>query len=57
LSIAGTVAITSRDSDVTIGVIMKARMMPVVKNEAPLVGGPNRAPSTGTPWTAEPIEL
>src|ERR1017187_3773417 len=37
----GTVAMTSRDSEVTIGVIMKARMMPAVKNDAPLVGGPN----------------
>ena len=57
LSIGGTVAITSRDSEVTIGVIMKARMMPAVKNEAPLVGGPNRAPSTGMPLTAEAIEV
>ena len=56
LSMAGTVAMTSRDSEVTIGVIMKARMMPQVKNEAPLVGGPNREPSTGTPLTPEPIE-
>ena len=46
---------TSRDSEVTIGVIMKARMMPAVKNEAPLVGGPNSEPSTGMPSTAEPI--
>ncbi len=45
---AGTVAMTSRDSEVTIGVIMKARMRPAVKNEAPLTGGPNRGPSTGT---------
>src|SRR5262249_60621813 len=57
LSIAGTVAITSRDSEVTIGVIMKARMTPAVKNDAPLVGGPNRFSSTGMPVTAEPIDL
>ena len=57
LSMAGTVAMTSRDSEVTIGVIMKARMMPAVKNEAPLVGGPNREPSTGMPLTPEPIEV
>ena len=55
-SIAGTVAMTSRDSEVTIGVIMKARMMPQVKNEAPLVGGPNRVPSTGMPFTPEPTD-
>src|SRR6185437_3093971 len=47
---AGTVAKTSRDSEVTIGVIMKARMMPQVKNEAPLTGWPNRASSTGIPY-------
>jgi len=51
LSIAGTVAMTSRDSEVTIGVIMKARMMPAVKNDAPLVGVPKKKPSTGTPVT------
>src|SRR4029077_7038741 len=54
---AGTVAITSRDSEVTIGVIMKARMRPAVKNEAPLAGGPNRLPSTGTPFTPAAIEV
>ena len=54
---AGTVAMTSRDSEVTMGVIMKARMSPAVKNEAPLTGGPNRAPSTGIPFTAEAIEV
>ncbi len=32
-------------------------MMPAVKNEAPLVGGPNSEPSTGMPVTPEPIEL
>ena len=53
---AGTVAMTSRDSEVTIGVIMKARMMPAVKNEAPLVGAPNRESSTGMPVTPEAIE-
>ena len=56
LSICGTVAMTSRDSEVTIGVIMKARMIPAVKNEAPLVGGPNRVPSTGMPLTPDAIE-
>ena len=56
-SICGTVAMTSRDSEVTIGVIMKARMMPAVKNEAPLVGAPNRLSSTGMPLTPEAIEV
>src|SRR5215813_12495482 len=61
LSICGTVAMTSRDSEVTIGVIMKARMIPQVKNDAPLVGAPlvgapNRASSTGMPLTPEAIE-
>jgi len=51
----GTVAMTSRDSEVTIGVIMKARMTPAVKNEAPLVGGPNRGPRIQRPWTADPM--
>ena len=55
-STAGTVAMTSRDSEVTIGVIMKARMIPAVKNEAPLVGGPNSEPSTGTPLTPEAMD-
>src|SRR6478752_7149942 len=54
---AGTVAKTSRDSEVTIGVIMKARMMPQVKNEAPLTGWPNRASSTGIPFTPDAIEV
>ena len=48
---------TSRDSEVTIGVIMKARMIPAVKNEAPLVGAPNRLSSTGMPLTPEAIEV
>src|SRR5262249_31525942 len=39
LSIAGTVAITSRDSEGTIGVIMKARMIPAGENEGPPVAG------------------
>ena len=54
---AGTVAMTSRDSDVMIGMIMTARMMPAVKNEAPLTGGPNSASSTGCPSRPEPIEV
>ena len=57
LSIAGTVAMTSRDSEVTIGVIMKARMMPAVKNEAPLTGCPNSGPSTGMPSTPEAMSV
>ena len=52
-SIAGTVAMTSRDSEVTIGVIMNARMMPAVKNEAPLVGSPNSESRTGIPVTPD----
>ena len=47
LSIAGTVAMTSRDSEVTMGVIMKARMMPAVKNEAPLSAARTASPAPG----------
>ena len=46
---------TSRDSEVTIGVIMTARIRPAVKNEAPLTGWPNSEPSTGMPFTPEAI--
>ncbi len=54
----GIVAITSRDSEVTIGVIMKARMRPQVKNEAPLMFvPPKKKLSTGTPVRPEAIEL
>ena len=56
LSMAGTVAMTSRDKEVTMGVIMKARMMPAVKNDAPLVCPPNRESSTGMPLTPELTE-
>ena len=57
LSIVGTVAMTSRDSEVMIGVIMMARMMPAVKNEAPLTSAaPNRVSSTGMPLTPEAID-
>ncbi len=54
---AGTVLMTSRESDVTIGVIMTARMRPAVKNEAPLVGDPKRASSTGMPATPDAMEV
>ena len=55
---SGTVAMTSRDSEVMIGVIMMARMRPAVKNEAPLTSGdsPNRLSSTGMPLTPEAID-
>ena len=59
LSMAGTVAMTSRDSEVMIGVIMMARMSPQVKNEAPLtppLDSPNRLSSTGMPCTPEAID-
>ena len=57
LSIVGTVAMTSRDSEVTIGVIMMARMRPVVKNEVPLTDvPPKKVLSTGTPVSPEAID-
>ncbi len=48
---------TSRESDVTMGVIMTARMRPAVMKEAPLVGDPNRASSTGMPVMPEAMAL
>src|SRR5262245_43646792 len=46
----GVVAITSRDSDVMIGVIITAKMMPAVMNERACGFGPKIQPSTGMPW-------
>ena len=57
LSIVGTVAMTSRDREVMIGVIMMARMRPAVKNEAPLtLGPPKSVSSTGMPLTPEAMD-
>ena len=59
LSMAGTVAMTSRDSEVMIGAIMIARIRPAVKNEAPLTDpfdSPNRLSRTGMPLTPEAID-
>ena len=43
----GVVSITSRVSEVMIGMIMMARMRPAVKNERPLAGSSKSWPSTG----------
>ena len=48
----GTVAMTSRLSDVTIGTIMMARMSPAVMKLLPLATPPKIAPSTGMPSVA-----
>ena len=46
-SSGGVVSNTSRVSEVMIGMIMIARMIPAVKNARPLVGPSNSAPITG----------
>ena len=56
MSIIGTVAMTSRDSEVMIGVIMMARMMPAVKNEARSGRPAEQVLSTGMPVSPEAID-
>ncbi len=45
-------AMTSRLSEVTIGVIMMARMIPAVMKLSPLALPPKMESSTGMPFTA-----
>ena len=48
MSVRGTVSITSRESEVTMGMIMMARMIPAVRKDRP-VAVPNSRPTSGKP--------
>jgi len=52
---SGTVANTSRLIDVTMGVIISARIMPAVKKLSPLTGSPNSVLRMGMELVAEAI--